>query len=108
MVCNCSLPSQSLSANGCEDAGFFIFGDISVRVHGTFRLCFSLFEYKKRTSDVAFLASITSDPFRVVMPKDFKGLEESTYLSRAFSDQGVRLRLRKEPRTMMGGYVPPT
>ena len=31
-------------------------------------------------------------------------MDESTYLSRAFSDQGVRLRLRKEPRAMMG-YV---
>jgi hypothetical protein len=29
-------------------------------------------------------------------------MDESTYLSRAFSDQGVRLRLRKEPRAMMG------
>lgn len=28
-------------------------------------------------------------------------MDESTYLSRAFSDQGVRLRLRKEPRAMM-------
>jgi velvet factor protein len=34
----------------------------------------------------------------VVSQKDFKGLEESTYISRAFSDQGVRLRLRKEQR----------
>ncbi|KAK3077279.1 hypothetical protein LTS18_010746, partial [Coniosporium uncinatum] len=33
-----------------------------------------------------------------VAQKDFKGLEESTYLSRAFADQGVRLKLRKEPR----------
>ena len=33
----------------------------------------------------------------VVAAKDFHGMEESSYLSRAFSDQGVRLRLRKEP-----------
>lgn len=33
-------------------------------------------------------------------------MEESTYLSRAFSDQGVRLRLRKEPRAMMGNKRP--
>lgn len=67
--------------------------------------------------EVMYLGSITSDPFKggypftrgasisdhrkVLLPKDFKGMEESTYLSRAFSDQGVRLRLRKEPRAMM-------
>lgn len=38
----------------------------------------------------------------MVQQKDFKGLDESTYLSRAFSDQGVRLRLRKEPRSFNG------
>jgi hypothetical protein len=26
---------------------------------------------------------------------------ESTFLSRSFADQGVKLRIRKEPRTMM-------
>jgi hypothetical protein len=36
----------------------------------------------------------------VVAAKDFHGMEESSYLSRAFSDQGVRLRLRKEPRSI--------
>lgn len=41
-------------------------------------------------------------PAEVLAPKDFKGMEESTYLSRAFSDQGVRLRLRKESRAMAG------
>lgn len=34
-------------------------------------------------------------------------MEESTYLSRAFSDQGVRLRLRKEPRALMSGSKRP-
>ncbi len=38
----------------------------------------------------------------VVAAKDFRGLAESSHLSRAFSDQGVRLRLRKEPRGLMG------
>ncbi|KAF2460676.1 velvet factor-domain-containing protein [Lineolata rhizophorae] len=85
------------------DGGFFVFGDISVRVTGTHRLMFSLFSYSKQTESVHFLKSIHSEPFKVVTQKHFKGLEESTYLSRAFSDQGVRLRLRKEPRAMMAG-----
>lgn len=38
----------------------------------------------------------------VVSNKDFKGLSESSHLSRTFSDQGVRLRLRKEPRSLGG------
>lgn len=34
-------------------------------------------------------------------PKSFPGMMESTFLSRSFADQGVKLRIRKEPRTMM-------
>ena len=30
-------------------------------------------------------------------------MAESTFLSRSFGDQGVKLRIRKEPRTL--GYV---
>lgn len=40
----------------------------------------------------------------VVTSKEFRGQMESTHLSRTFSDQGVRLRLRKEQRTITG-YV---
>jgi hypothetical protein len=82
-----------------QDGGFFVFGDVSCRTTGTHRLHFSLFDLHKESREVKFLGSITSKPFLVVQQKDFRGLEESTYLSRAFSDQGVRLRLRKEPRT---------
>jgi hypothetical protein len=82
-----------------QDGGFFVFGDVSCRQVGKHRLHFSLFDLHKETREVIFLGAITSKPFDVVLQKDFRGLEESTYLSRAFSDQGVRLRLRKEPRT---------
>jgi hypothetical protein len=43
-----------------------------------------------------------SNPLLVVLPKDFKGLSKSTFMSRSFSDQGVRIRLRKEPRSGSG------
>ncbi|GAB7353765.1 hypothetical protein MBLNU459_g4155t1 [Dothideomycetes sp. NU459] len=85
-----------------EDGGFFVFGDVSVRLLGRHHLVFSLFELRKENGEVAFLKSVTSEPFDVVQQKAWHGLEESTYLSRAFSDQGVRLRLRKENRTMAG------
>ncbi|KAL1297388.1 hypothetical protein AAFC00_004925 [Neodothiora populina] len=83
-----------------EDGGFFVFGDISVKIPGTHRLRFTLMELQKDEGRVISLRSILSDPFNVVPQKHWRGLEESTYLSRAFSDQGVRLRLRKENRTM--------
>ncbi|PVI00345.1 hypothetical protein DM02DRAFT_470293, partial [Periconia macrospinosa] len=86
-----------------KDGGFFVFGDISIKVQGTFCLKFSLFDLHKETNEVQFLTSVYTEPFRVLPAKDFKGMEESTYLSRAFSDQGVRLRLRKEPRALMSG-----
>ncbi|KAF2271591.1 uncharacterized protein EI97DRAFT_387518 [Westerdykella ornata] len=81
-----------------QDTAFFIWGDISVKIAGEFRLHFSLFNLHKDTNEVQYLGSITSDKFRVVPPRDWKGMQESTYLSRAFSDQGCRLRLRKEPK----------
>lgn len=84
-----------------KDGGFFVFGDISIKVQGTFRLCFSLYEFQQDTFTVQHLGHAISDKFKVLPAKDFKGLEESTYLSRAFSDQGVRLRLRKEPRSTL-------
>ena len=37
----------------------------------------------------------------VYAPKNFPGMSESTFLSRSFGDQGVRLRIRKEPRTIV-------
>ncbi|KAF2434621.1 hypothetical protein EJ08DRAFT_657346 [Tothia fuscella] len=85
-----------------QDGGFFVFGDVSVRVTGRHRLHFSLFDFHKDTREVTFLCAATTAPFNVVQAKDFRGLDESTYLSRAFSDQGVRLRLRKEPRAFGG------
>jgi hypothetical protein len=84
-----------------KDGAFFIFGDISIKVQGSYRLRFTLYEMQPNFGSYQCLGHTMSAKFNVVLPKDFKGLEESTYLSRAFSDQGVRLRLRKEARGMM-------
>jgi hypothetical protein len=74
----------------------------------------------KRT-EVIYIKSVTSEPFNgeksspihavisssdlsvVYAPKNFPGMSESTFLSRSFGDQGVRLRIRKEPRTLLYG-----
>ncbi|KAK4515584.1 uncharacterized protein ATC70_010535 [Mucor velutinosus] len=79
------------------DGGFFIFSDISVRLEGYYRLKFTLYEIDGPL--VNRLCSIVSDVFQVYSPKSFPGMSESTFLTRSFSDQGVRIRIRKEPRS---------
>ncbi|KAI9314582.1 velvet factor-domain-containing protein [Dichotomocladium elegans] len=80
-----------------KDGGFFIFADISVRHEGHFKLKFTLFRIVE--NDVYRLCSVVSNAFQVYSPKTFPGMSESTFLTRCFSDQGVRIRIRKEIRT---------
>ncbi|KAJ5172408.1 Velvet factor [Penicillium capsulatum] len=82
-----------------SDGGFFVFGDLSVKIEGEFRLKFTLFEMRKEL--VSYLKTIVSERFTVSPPKSFPGMMESTSLSRSFAEQGVKLRIRKEPRTML-------
>ncbi|KAG0235611.1 hypothetical protein BGW41_000712 [Actinomortierella wolfii] len=77
-----------------SDGGFFVFGDMSVRIEGHFCLRFTLFELID--GEVIQVMSIVSDPLTVYSSKNFPGMSESTFLSRCFSDQGVRIRIRKD------------
>ncbi|KAJ1982224.1 hypothetical protein H4R35_000395 [Dimargaris xerosporica] len=79
-----------------SDGGFFVFPDISVKLEGKYRLRFCLYELVDST--VVYLGSEFSDVFTVYPAKKFPGMAESTFLSRSFSDQGVRIRIRKEHR----------
>ncbi|KAI8086073.1 velvet factor-domain-containing protein [Halteromyces radiatus] len=86
-----------------DEGAFFIFADVSIRMEGFFRLRFTLFEIIgpyaiSRCSEL-------SDVFQVYSPKSFPGMSESTFLTRLFSEQGVRIRIRKETRTNVS---PPT
>jgi hypothetical protein len=81
------------------DGGFFVFGDLSVKLEGQFRLKFSMFEISNYSA--TNLKSIYSNVFQVYPSKTFPGMLESTFLSRSFSDQGVRIRIRKEHRVQM-------
>ncbi|KAI8879744.1 hypothetical protein K501DRAFT_192937, partial [Backusella circina FSU 941] len=81
--------------NNTEGA-FFVFPDISVRIEGTFKLKFTLFRIFGL--DVHRICSVMSDQFKVYSSKLFPGMSESTLLTRSFSDQGVRIRIRKEAR----------
>ncbi|TVY85505.1 Spore development regulator RYP2 [Lachnellula suecica] len=82
-----------------SDGAFFVFGDLSIKIEGSFRLQFNLYEMRER--ECFHMQSIRSDSFPVHSHKNFPGMSESTFLTRSFSDQGVRLRLRKEPRTLL-------
>ena len=39
--------AEEQTKSKCLDGGFFVFGDLSVRLEGEFRLRFGLFEMKK-------------------------------------------------------------
>jgi hypothetical protein len=82
-----------------NDGAFFVFGDLSIKIEGEFRLQFNL--YEMRDKECFHMQSALSDSFTVYPQKNFPGMSESTFLTRSFSDQGVRLRLRKEPRTLL-------
>ncbi|KAG2202630.1 hypothetical protein INT47_002062 [Mucor saturninus] len=79
-----------------SDGGFFVFGDLAVKKEGKFKLRFSLFEIVE--GQVQNRRTILSDTFTVFLPKHFPGPVEPTFLSRTFSDQGVKMRIRKEHR----------
>ncbi|KAI7905628.1 velvet factor-domain-containing protein [Cokeromyces recurvatus] len=79
-----------------SDGGFFVFGDLAVKKEGRFKLRFSLFEIVE--GEVRNRKTILSDTFTVYIPKQFPGPTEATFLSRTFSDQGVKMRIRKEHR----------
>ncbi|KAK3692300.1 velvet factor-domain-containing protein [Podospora appendiculata] len=83
-----------------SQAGFFVFGDLSSRKEGIFRLEFTLFDIKIEINECWQLGICYSEPFKVYSTKNFPGLDGSTFLTRLLSDQGVRLRLRKDSRSV--------
>lgn len=96
------------------EKGFLVFGDLAVNIMGRFRLRFSLWEYNMLVSRcvavyqaepcnstagaATFLKDCYSNIFEVASAKEWDGVKESTALSRAIADQGIKLRLRKESR----------
>lgn len=90
-----------------KEGAFFVFGDVSIKVEGTYRLQFDLYEMQEGEQCV-HICGTASQPFPVVSSKNFHGMPESTGLTRTFSEQGVRLRLRKEPRSLLKPKGPAT
>ncbi|GJC96379.1 vosA protein [Colletotrichum higginsianum] len=79
-----------------QDAGYFVFGDLSVRFEGCYKLQFHL--YKMHGTEMVMCASATTEAFQVHTQRTFPGMAESTFLTRYLSEQGCRLRLRKDSR----------
>ncbi|KAI9792948.1 MAG: velvet protein [Peltula sp. TS41687] len=107
-----------------EQAGYFLFPDLSVRHEGRYRLSFNLYEDPKEPKDadaevaathpsknvsklqvpnapklfVEWRLEVKSKPFTVFSAKKFPGLAESTVLSRIVAEQGCRVRIRRDVR----------
>ncbi|KAI1503506.1 velvet factor-domain-containing protein [Biscogniauxia marginata] len=85
-----------------QEGAFFIFGDLTIKSEGTYTIRFDLLqmEFIDEPGALVTITSVKSEPFRVYAGKSFPGMAESTFLTRSFSDQGVRLRLRKDSRQL--------
>lgn len=104
-----------------EEAGYFIFSDLSVRHEGSYFLSFALMEEVKDERDkdedepmsgtdeitgpdagsgrhFQFRTQVQTDVFDVFSAKKFPGLQESTALSRTVAEQGCRVRIRRDVR----------
>ncbi|KAL3962750.1 hypothetical protein ACCO45_004273 [Purpureocillium lilacinum] len=84
------------------EGGFFVFGDLSVKREGRFRLLFTLYERDHHSSMPSFnyVSELVTNVFTVYPTKLFPGMADSTPLTRTFSDQGVKVRLRKDSSGM--------
>lgn len=110
-----------------EEAGYFIFSDLSVRHEGRYYLTFSLMEEVKDDRDkdddeamsgtdeitgpdmgssgrhFQLRTNVQTDVFDVFSAKKFPGLQESTALSRTVAEQGCRVRIRRDVRMRRRG-----
>ncbi|TPX71484.1 hypothetical protein SpCBS45565_g01166 [Spizellomyces sp. 'palustris'] len=84
-----------LKDNENVDGAFFVFCNLGVKIEGRFRLMLNLFEISGGA--VHCRAKSLTEPF-YVYGKSFPGMAESTPLCRCFAEQGVRLRVRNEPK----------
>ena len=109
-----------------NQAGYFIFPDLSVRHEGRYRLCFHLYEETKDPKDadrddplpsqdqqnsaagsgtllrpqtyLNYRLDVKSQPFVVYSAKKFPGLTTSTSLCHIIAEQGCRVRIRRDIR----------
>ncbi|KAI3654421.1 hypothetical protein MP228_001140 [Amoeboaphelidium protococcarum] len=80
---------------------FFIFPDLSIRIEGTYRLCFRVMnlafsENKQAGGSRPVLTKVIAEPLKAYTAKRFPGMIESSALMRCFARQGVKLTIRKD------------
>lgn len=115
---NCGQPVAGMALlERPNPAGYFIFPDLSIRHEGKYRLHFVVFETLKDPNDIDHddhttlqeapmggmgfgtqRVDVRSVPFTVYSAKKFPGLSESTMLSKTVSEQGCRVRIRRDVR----------
>ncbi|MCJ1313432.1 hypothetical protein MMC25_007110 [Agyrium rufum] len=82
-------------------AAFYIFGDLSCRQNGTYRLKFScasvnpIAVHNLESTTHTFQATAMSDIFEVFSAKDFPGMRASTPLTRELKRQGAPIQVKK-------------
>ncbi|KAI8913333.1 velvet factor [Gorgonomyces haynaldii] len=109
------VASFNLKSTEGVEVLYFIFGDLSVRLEGSYRLKFELMDVagplngaqtRLSQNKTSILTSVTSEPFQVVNGSKYKGPLESTPLTKYLSDQGVRLQIRNSTSRRKLASVP--
>lgn len=103
LIGSSAVRATKLYDNQKKQGIWFVFQDLSVRTEGEFTLKFEFIDVmdpidplKTTKEDVPILASIFSHMFTVYSAKKFPGVIESTNLSKAFANQGVKIPIRKD------------
>ncbi|KAJ2598073.1 hypothetical protein H4R99_004255 [Coemansia sp. RSA 1722] len=90
-----SIVEDEMGERGC----FFVFPNLSIRLEGRYRLRFTLIKLPSLCDAPQHMiptciASVFSEPFDVYSIKTFPGMIESTPLSRALAQQGLKIPIR--------------
>jgi hypothetical protein len=103
-----------------KGAIYFAFPDLSVVNEGRYNLCFNLYERISNSEDqdvtlpldvrvleqdhpeeFCWRLDVSSELVAVFSAKSYPGMKKSTFMTRVLNDSGIRLPLRKEPRTLL-------
>ncbi|OCF33977.1 hypothetical protein I316_04323 [Kwoniella heveanensis BCC8398] len=79
-----------------SDAAFFVFPDLGVRKEGRYKLKLTLFEIVDQ--EVYYCTTMNTSTFSVYSAKKFPGMSKASDLSKSFAEQGLKIRVRKDPR----------
>nr|KIR45725.1 hypothetical protein I312_05087 [Cryptococcus bacillisporus CA1280] len=89
-----------------SDAAFFVFPDLGVRKEGRYKLKLTLFEIVDQ--EVYYCTTMFTSTFSVYSAKKFPGMSKATDLSVSFAEQGLKIRVRKDPRQPAAGATAPS